>query len=233
MLVAVAVCPNPPLLVPDVAPGTTDELAALRAAAVDAVLALSDADPTIVVAVGVAEESGWWGDSAAGSMRRFGVDVAYGGTQEVLPASLTVAAYLLDQAAWTGPRHYAAVPRDLDAADAAELGRHLVADEGRVALLVMGDGSAKRSTDAPGYLDERAAEYDADVVAALAGPDSEALLRLDADLAAELWAEGRVPWQVLAGAAQTVDPSAVSTKVRYDDAPYGVGYFVVDWRLAG
>jgi len=233
MLVAVAVCPNPPLLVPDVAPGTSDELAALRAAAVDAVLSLGDADPTIVVAVGAAEESGWWGDSAAGSMRRFGVDATFGGTQPVLPASLTVAAYLLDRAAWTGPRHYAAVPRDLDAADAADLGRHLAADDGRVALLVMGDGSAKRSTEAPGYLDERAAEYDAALVAALAGPDPQALLRLDADLARELWVDGRAAWQVLAGAAETVDARAVSTKVRYDDAPYGVGYFVVDWRLAG
>ena len=62
--------------------------------------------------------------------------------------------------------------------------------DGRVALLVMADGSAKRSTSAPGFLDDRAEAFDASIAAALADGDAEALASLDLELGAELWAAG-------------------------------------------
>src|SRR5690606_505434 len=96
----------------------------------------------------------------------------------------------------------------------------------RVALLVLGDGSACRSVRAPGYLDERAAPFDAAVSAALASADTGALLGLDADLARRVRAAGRAAWQVLAGAAEG---AGLSGALRYDDAPYGVGYLVASW----
>jgi hypothetical protein len=41
-----------------------------------------------------------------------------------------------------------------------------------------------------------------------------------------LWAAGRAPWQVLAGAA---GDSPVKAQVLYEGAPYGVGYVVATW----
>ena len=48
----------------------------------------------------------------------------------------------------------------------------------------------------------------------------------DPALAAELKAEGRAPWQVLAGAAEG---AGLTARLGYQDAPYGVGYFVASW----
>jgi hypothetical protein len=95
-----------------------------------------------------------------------------------------------------------------------------------VALLVMGDASACRSLKAPGYLDERAAGFDAEVARALAAADVAALEALDPALARELMASGRAPWQVLAGAAED---AGLSGALLYEDAPYGVGYLVAAW----
>lgn len=53
-----------------------------------------------------------------------------------------------------------------------------------------------------------------------------ALAALDAELAAELLAAGRAPWQVLAGAAEG---AGLDGRLLYEDAPYGVGYFVAAW----
>jgi aromatic ring-opening dioxygenase LigB subunit len=108
----------------------------------------------------------------------------------------------------------------------AEAGRDLAARAGRVALLVMGDGSACRSLKAPGYLDERAEPFDARVAEALGAADPDALMALDPGLAAALKASGRAPWQVLAGAAA---PAGLTGTLLYDEAPYGVGYLVATW----
>ncbi len=78
-----------------------------------------------------------------------------------------------------------------------------------------------------GYLDERAEAYDAAAAQALAAADTEALAALDPVLSAELLAAGRAPWQVLAGAARG---AGLTARLRYDDAPYGVGYFVASWN---
>ncbi len=54
------------------------------------------------------------------------------------------------------------------------------------------------------------------------------------ELGRELWVAGRPAWQVLAGAGRAAYDAGrvVQATVRYDDAPYGVGYAVVDWELA-
>jgi hypothetical protein len=92
----------------------------------------------------------------------------------------------------------------------------------------MGDGSACRTLKAPGYLDERAAPYDAEVGAALGAADAHALLRLDPDLSRELLVAGRAPWQVLAGAAG--DRPVATVGLSHFAAPYGVGSHVVTWQ---
>jgi hypothetical protein len=251
MLVAAVVCPCPPLLVPEVAAGAAPELDALRAACADAVGVLAAARPERLVVVGPAERPGRgvFPPGAAGSFRPFGVplDVRLGAPQEVaalfvapaspvegaapaaappaLPPSLAVAAWLLR--GWSAaPVEGLGVGTQLEQERCAVAGRAIAGSADRVALLVMGDGSACRSVKAPGYLDARAEPFDAAVAAALGAADTGALTGLDAELADTLQAAGRAPWQVLAGAAQD---ARLAGELLHDSAPYGVGYFVAAW----
>ena len=265
MLVAAAVCPHPPLLVPAVATGAASavatgaagEVAELRAACLDAVSHLYEVGPDRVVVVGAGREAGEWDERAGGSLAGFGVPVAAGGPEVVLPLSLTIGAWLLDEVARRGAvrvgegavraeegavraeegaaRRYVAVPDDATPEACARIGAELVAGPDRTALLVMGDGSAKRTASSPGYLDARALDVDQAMAAALTKPDPDALLGLAPDLAEELWIAGRSAWQVLAGAARAAyseQPGIrIDARSAYDGAPFGVGYFVVEWRL--
>lgn len=104
-------------------------------------------------------------------------------------------------------------------------GAHAPAGECASALLVVANGSARRTERAPGHLDPRAAEFDADLGRALTRPGPAALAGLDPALAGELWADvdalRRLGAEVLGGGeGVTVD---------YDDDPFGVQYWVVRW----
>ncbi|MDR3083756.1 MAG: class III extradiol dioxygenase subunit B-like domain-containing protein [Streptomyces sp.] len=238
MLVAAAVCPCPPLLVPEVAEGAAPELDGARAACADALGVLAAARPGRLVVVGPAAESGQGPhpEGTRGSFRGFGVDVGVrlgaGGTgpaasEGELPPSLAVASWLLERAGWSdAPVEGLGVADSLDSGRCVRIGAGLAEQDERVALLVMGDASACRSLKAPGYLDERAARFDAEVARALGAADVAALKALDAGLAQELKAVGRAPWQILAGAAENTH---LTGALLYDDAPYGVGYLVAAW----
>ncbi|WP_236710868.1 hypothetical protein, partial [Streptomyces sp. 150FB] len=223
MLVAAAVCPCPPLLVPAVAAGAAPELDAARAACADALGVLAAARPDRLIVVGPAGENarGPHLEGAVGSFRGFGADVdvvlggrAAGGQErkaaapEVspaasLPASLAVGAWLLEHVHWSAaPVGGLGVGEPLAAERCVRSGQQLAGRPERLALLIMGDASACRTVKAPGYLDERAAGFDAEVARALGAADVAALKALDAELAYELKAAGRAPWQVLAGAAE-------------------------------
>ena len=144
-----------------------------------------------------------------------------------LPASLAVGAWLLEHVRWSAaPVTGLGVGEPLAAERCIQVGEGIAARPGRTALLVMGDGSARRTLKAPGYLDERAAGFDEQVARALEGADVAALKALDEELAYELQAAGRAPWQVLAGAAQD---AGLGGALLYEDAPYGVGYLVAAW----
>ncbi|MET9112503.1 class III extradiol dioxygenase subunit B-like domain-containing protein [Streptomyces zhihengii] len=233
MLVAAAVCPCPPLLVPEVAAGAAPELDAARDACADAVGLLAAARPDLLLVVGPseAEAAGTYPPGSGGSFRGFGVDtrvrLGEGRAGPELPPSLAVAAWLLDHAHWSAcPVEGLAVADTRTSADCADAGRALAARAGRVALLVMGDGSACRTLKAPGYLDERAAAFDQEAARALGAADTGALGALDEGLARELKAAGRAPWQVLAGAAEG---RGMDGRLLFEDAPYGVGYMVAAW----
>ena len=236
MLVAAAVCPCPPLLVPEVASGAAPEMDAARDACADALGLLAAARPDRLVVVGPVGGSGRasYPQGTRGSFRGFGVplDVRLGPGEADsdgagLPASLAVAAWLLERARWAdAPIEGLAVGDGLTPGECGATGRETGARAGRVALLVMGDGSACRTLKAPGYLDERAAPFDTAVARALEAADVAALEVLDASLAYELKASGRAPWQVLAGAAEGAD---LVGSLLYEDAPYGVGYMVAAW----
>ncbi|MFF6784051.1 class III extradiol dioxygenase subunit B-like domain-containing protein [Streptomyces sp. NPDC012510] len=236
MLVAAAVCPCPPLLVPEVAAGATPELDPARDACVDALGVLAAARPDRLVVVGPAGQDGEYPAGSRGSFQGFGVDldvslgrgaVDAADARAVLPASLAVAAWLLDRTDRADtPVTGLGVGEPLAAERCIQSGRDIAGSAERVALLVMGDASACRTLKAPGYLDDRAADFDASVARALAGADVAALKALDVRLAHELKASGRAPWQVLAGAAEDAD---LDGSLLYDDAPYGVGYLVATW----
>lgn len=240
MLVAAAVCPHPPALVPELASGSADELGELREACAAAVLAVSAAAPDALVVVGAGEARRTYEPGSTGTFAPFGVDVrvALPGTPPEpqlrpaapLPLPLAVGAWLLGQAGWSGDVRGELVAEDAAAGSCAALGASIARTADRVAMLVMGDGSACRSTNAPRPFDERAAEFDASVVAALQSGDAAALLSIDAVLAAELTASGRAAWQVLAGAAED---EVFDADVLYADAPYGVGYVVAVWERHG
>lgn len=217
-LVAAAVCPHPPLLVPELASGAGPELDDLRRDCRSAVAELAAARPELLVVVGVdgaphAMSFGPWGVAVP-------VDVP-----EPLPLSLLVGAWLTRGHV----RSFAAVAPDLDSEDCAALGRELADTAGRVSLLVMGDGSARHSEKAPGYVDPRAAPYDEKIARAFAAADTATLLGLDPAEADDLLVAGRSPWQVLAGAATGAGLGAGRTSFT---APYGVGYHLVTWRQA-
>ncbi|MEI5521365.1 class III extradiol dioxygenase subunit B-like domain-containing protein [Streptomyces brasiliscabiei] len=232
MLVAAAVCPCPPLLVPEVAEGAAPELDAVRDACADVLGVLAAARPDRLVVVGPAARDGSYPEGARGSFRGFGVDldVRLGdgdGTAARLPASLAVAAWLLHRTGWAdAPMEGLGVAEPITVERCVRVGREAAGSAERVALLVMGDASACRTLKAPGYLDDRAAGFDAQVARALADADAEALKALDTGLARELQASGRAPWQILAGAAED---AGLSGTLLYDDAPYGVGYLVAAW----
>jgi hypothetical protein len=218
--------------VPALAAGAADELDGLRAACDRAVAALTAAAPDCIVVIGDAPSTGPVAADACidwapyGGARRPPVG---GSTPRRLPLSLAIGAWLLDRAGWAGPRSYVGIAADTAPSTCEAIGAALIAEGPRVALLVMGDGSARRGEKAPGYLDPRAEPYDEQVRSALAAGDPDALGRLDPVAARELLVAGRASWQVLAGAARA-NGRPVTAELLAAAAPYGVGYLVAAWR---
>lgn len=236
-LVAAAVCPHPPLIVPELAGAAASELDDLRAASDKAVARLLAADPVTVVVVGSGKTRRAFGPGVRDSLARYGlaVPVWLGGPRPTggphsLPLSLLVGGWLLARAA--APSVVGRVVGEADpVTDCLAEGADIATSGEAVALLVMGDGSACRGEEAPGYDDPRAKPYDDRVAAALAGADGDALLGLDPGLSAELMVAGRAPWQVLAGAARAAG-GGWRGDLGYYAAPYGVAYFVASWERA-
>jgi hypothetical protein len=222
---AVAFCPCPPLLVPAVAGRAADDTAGLRTACAAALDELLDTRPEVVVVVGGAGGGARFGEGDGGDLRGFGVDLAVpfagsarpGGRRT--PLAHTLGAWLLDEAGYAGVR-LGVGPDDLPAA--------LGDLPGPVAVLAMGDGSARRSVKAPGHLDEAAAPFDDAVAAALAAGDADTLAALDAAEGARLLASGVPTWRAV-GAA--LAGCAVTGRLRAHEAPFGVGYLVADWAV--
>jgi len=238
VLVAAAVCPHPPGLVPSVSLGAAGDLAELRAACLDAVGRLAGARPDAVVVVGVGPARAWPG-YAGGGLEGYGVAVPIrldptaptaaptdAPDADPLPPSIAIGAWLLAAAGVRLPRTGCSLPVGTPPAEAAALGARLVAGPSRTALLVLGDGSARRAVEAPGTLDARAAAYDGLVARALAAGDPGGLLALDPGLAEQLLVAGRAPWQALAGAAGT---GSWRGELLFDGAPLGVGAPVAGW----
>ena len=206
MIVAAALCASPPLLHPALT-GRAVVLPELRAACAEAVARLLRFGPELVVVVGPAPATGEWSPDERLDLAAFAPGVVSGyaapdgaGHGVGLPLSLGLGVTLLDQGGYGGPRRLIAVGQDEPTGTCAALGAELASGAARTGLLVMGDGSARRSLKAPGHLDPRAEPFDAQVERAVRTGRPGALLGLDETLARDLMVTGRSAWQVLAGA---------------------------------
>jgi hypothetical protein len=289
VLVTAAVCPHPPLLIPaamgaagrgDAGPDDAGpdrdvpgeawpadvELRELRTCSIAAVAGLLAAGPDLLIVVGGAAQSAVYAGDVTGSLRPFGIPAAAGSAESggpALPLSLTVGAWLLDQADEKRPlaagragrdrprgrpgdehgggpghghggavpwrRQLRAVAADLPPADCLRLGAELAGLAPRVALLAMGDASARKAAGVHGAADPAAERYDAEVAAALAAADPGRLAALDPALDGELMIAGRAAWQVLAGAAVG---ASLRGRLCCAVAPYDVSYLVASWESA-
>jgi hypothetical protein len=207
VIVGVLSCPQPPLLLPGITGRPVAEVEALRAACLAAVGELLAGDAERIVVVG-----GW-------TVRDRAADRA--------PLSIEVGRLLLSEAGCSLPVEELVVAEDTGTEDCLRYGRDAAGRAGTATgLLVMADGSACRSLKAPGYLDERAAPFDARVEAALREGDAAGLAALEAGLAAELLVAGRAAWQVLAGATEG---RRFDARLSYSADPFGVWYPVCGW----
>jgi hypothetical protein len=116
--------------------------------------------------------------------------------------------------------------RDVGSRDVASLSVEPVETPG---VLVVAGGSARRTEKAPGHFDDRAAGFDAAIGKALAAGEPDRLADIDLGLAEELWAMPDA--EVLRNLAEQV-AAPVEVQVDYDDAPYGVQYWVVRWQCS-
>jgi len=232
MLVAATICPAPPLLARELT-GADPVVPDLRQACDAAVAALLASRPDLVAVTGTADVAARFDPAGSLDLAAFAPALrspaAPGAGRPGLPPSLGLGAMLLDRAGYAGPRVLHSVTQDDPAADCAALGDRLAGLAGRVALLVMADGSARRTLKAPGYLDKRSEPFDEAVTALIAGGDLAGLLGLDAQLATDLMATGRPAWQVLAGAARG---QRGASQLRYDGDPFGVFYLVASVTFA-
>src|SRR5215468_7099690 len=185
MLTAAAVCPHPPLLIPAALGAAASDpppaLRAVRDASDVAVHALAAAGPDLIAVVGGGPADREYEAAAAGSLAGFGVPVTVGEGEPVLPLSLTVGRWLLARARLGagagGPGHgppvlLQAVDQRASADDCLKLGAAIAERAPRVALLAMGDASARRARDVEGAPDPVAQEYDDEVAEALAAADA-------------------------------------------------------------
>lgn len=228
MIVAAAVCPHPPLLFRELS-GLEDVAKDLRAACMSAIAAATGSDPAVVVVVGGADKTRSWDPRLAPDVTRFGTTgerpVAPG-----LPLSLAVASRLLDESGWRGEVEMHSIAWDASDDDVTALADRLADRVEPIALVALGDGSARRGDKAPGYLDDRAFSFDEATGRALAEGDTQALMHLDPVLAEELMVGGRAAFAVMATVVHR-DGSKPRATVLYQDDPWGVMYYVATWLL--
>lgn len=229
MLTAAALCPAPPLLARELT-GADPAVPQLRQACREAADELVAGQPDLIAVVGAAatteehDPAGWLDLRPYAPGPVLGHPPPEAARGPALPLPLGLGARLLDEAGYRGPRLLQAVADSETPPACATLGAALAGAAPRVAMLVLGEGSARRTRKAPGALDSRAAPFDAVVSRAVATGQLDGLLTIDPALAADLMAAGRPGWQVLAGAA--AGQAVTRSVIRYEDDPFGVAYLV-------
>jgi hypothetical protein len=113
----------------------------------------------------------------------------------------------------------------LAGAQGAQVAAHLLdvtsRSGGEPSYLVVGNGSAKRTEKAPGHFDDRAEPFDL----ALGESLRTGHPAVDDALSRELWASTDAIVELA-----ELDDDLGEAQVDYDDAPYGVQYWVMRWN---
>jgi hypothetical protein len=221
VIAAAALCPWPPVLAAELT-GPDPVIDRLRDACARAVRRLVQVSPELIAVIGPARQTRAWDPDSRLDLSVFAPARSRAG-DPALPPSLGLGVLLLEAAGYTGRRVLQAVAEEEPPDACAELGASIGRSGVRAGLLVMGDGSARRSERAPGHLDARAAAFDASTERAFRSADFDALLAISPGLARELMATGRPAWQVLAGALRGAE---LTSDVLYSDDPFGVAYLV-------
>ena len=229
MLVAAALCPAPPVLVPAVSRAAAAELDDVRAACGLAVAELLRHEHArlLVVASGPTRT---FGTQAAADLSSVGVPLDVppltGPADDgpPLPLALAVGRWLLAQAGHAGGADGAWWT--VDGEGALAVGRRVARSSEPTTLLVLGEGSSAIGPHAPLAQDDRAPGFDAAVADLVRVGDAAGLGRLDGAVAGALGATGWAAWQAFASAAG--GRTGAGRLLAYD-APYGVGYVVGTW----
>lgn len=233
MIVAVAVCPAAPWLVPGVAPRLAERAGTVAMACRAAVAGLADVDQVVAVVpsrhrrtdVAAGDRVGGPPGRAAGRLTVMRSDRGSGPVQDIGPA---VAHHLLARAGVTVPVEIVEIDPSagLDVPGPASLCDPQI----RVGLLVLADGAAAHGPSAPGRADARSEELDAVLGRALADGNPDAL--------AAATAPGADPDPVgllarvatlRALAAWTAAHPPERSALLVNQAPFGVGYLVARW----
>jgi len=222
MIVAAAFCPSPPILHPLALGSAGESLGSpLRTACALAVDRALSAGPDAVLVLGPGSGPAVFGPGDVGDLSGFGVPVRHGfdgpptADGDRIPVAHTLGAWLLDEAGFTGKRLGL-----LTGSPAPDWTSQ------RWAVLIMGDGSARRTESSPGWYDPEAISFDDQARAALAGGDPAALLDLDEAVGERVLAAGVSTWRA-AGALLT--GVRMSAKLHFADAPFGVYYVAASW----
>jgi hypothetical protein len=225
-----ALCPCAPLLARELT-GLDPVVPALRESCAAAVSTMLRGMPDLVVVVGPASRTKTWPATSQWTTSAFQGRAGSKDTN-TLPLSLGLGSMLIDSTDYQGPLVLHAVGQHEPVTKCIDIGAEIRDSSDRVGLLVMADGSCRRSVKAPGYFDERAISFDLEVELAIRSANLESLLDVDQKIAHELLAQGRPAWQVLAGATRGQE---YDSKILYADDPFGVAYLVAffRWRTSG
>ena len=248
MIAGAVVLPPTPILLPGVTGRPIREVEDLRVACVAALHALVALVPDRLIVVGAhraGDPDGVPENGAPISIADFRPPATAG--RRCVP-SLAVAATLLHDAGIdVGRVDWVVTDAQASPARCAADGERLIAGADRTALVIMGDGSARRRDGSPGQHDERAIGVDEQIEKAMREGDLDQLLALDPEPAEQLMIGGRATWQVLAGALRSLpgaagaagagaeagadaDPDALHrgrrADISYSADPFGVWYVV-------
>lgn len=225
VLVAVAIVPSAPVLVPELAGTAAAETADLR----EAVLRAAAALPERWIAVGVGPAEQTW-DSAAGTFAGYGVGVGVGLSPEAgavveLPLCALIAGWIRGQVRPQACVQVRVSPTTLPAAEGVTRGRELRAEIDSavdpVGVLVVADGCHTLTPGAPGGHDPASVAVQARLDEALTGGNTSVLETLPDTVV------GRAAFAVLAG---LTEPGPRGTDELYRGAPFGVGYYAGVWQ---
>lgn len=217
---SVGFMPMAPLLVPAVAGSSAGLDDDLRRACLTVAKRLTASAPDEVVVAAPASAPGEWDESHTWDFIGFGVPRPGPIDRPRLPWPLGIGAWILDEIGWSGPRRYVGVDQSVMAGDEPA---------GTVAVLALGDGTARRTEKAPGHLDVRAEPYDNEIARRLAIGDVVGLATIDSELGSELMCAGLPVWRWVGSLIGS--RAVVGAELLVHTAPYGVGYFVASWQL--